>query len=529
MKRRILRAAALAALALGLAGTPALAQKYGGTLNSLLAGNPPSLSIHDEATVWTTWPVMPAYSNLVLYDSLKARESLETVVAELAESWQWSSDNRQLAFRLRQGVTFHDGKPFTSLDVKHTFDLVRGALKLKTKLSPRKLWYFNVDDIVTNGDHEVTFKLKRPQPSLMAMLATGFSPVYPAHVAPAELRTRIMGTGPFMMKEVHPDRYILLARNPRYFVPGRPYLDAVRYDVVPKREARLAALAAKQADVDVPSETSKPFMEALKGLAPDITFVPTTRTEFMNIILNTRKAPFDNPRLRLAVSLGLDRAAFAKSVYQGGLLPGGVMIPPPDGGWGLARDQLAQLPGYGDVARDKARAREIMASLGYSATNPLRIKVVTRATAYYVDAATWVVGVLKDIWIDAELQQVDTAVLYGMFARRDFLVALFSTGAGADDPDVQFYENFGCGSQRNYSDYCNLELQKRYDRQSQTFDEGARVALVHEIDKQLVTDVARVVFGFRILYNAMWPYVKNLVPHQTHFSYGRMQEVWLER
>jgi peptide/nickel transport system substrate-binding protein len=527
MKRRILLAGALAGLA--LCGGPAYAQKYGGTLNSLLSGNPPSLSLHEESTVWTTWPVTPGYNNLLLYDSLKASESLDSVVPELAESWQWSGDKRNLTFKLRQGVTFHDGKPFTSADVKYTFDLVRGATALKMKFSPRTLWYFNVEDIQTHGDREVTFKLKRPQPSLMAMLATGFSPVYPAHVPPAELRARIMGTGPFMLKEYQPERYVLLVRNPKYFVPGRPYLDSVRYDVVPKRETRLAALAAKQSDVDVPSETSKPFMEALKGMAPAIVYRATTRTEFMNVILNTNKAPFDNARLRQAVSLAFDRAAFAKSLYQGDLLLGGVMIPPPDGNWGLPPDQLARLPGYGDAASGKERAREIMAELGYSAANPLRIKLVTRATAYYVDAAVWAIGELKSVWIEAELQQVDTAVLYGVFARRDFAVALFSTGAGADDPDVQLYENFGCGSQRNYSDYCNPELQKLYDRQSQTFDPGARAELVHEIDNRLVVDVARVVLGFRILYNAMWPYVKNLVPHQTHFSYGRMQEVWLDK
>ncbi|MBI4081483.1 MAG: peptide ABC transporter substrate-binding protein [Candidatus Lambdaproteobacteria bacterium] len=512
-----------------LQATPAIAQKYGGLLNWLLEDSPPSLSIHENATIVVTGPMMPVYNNVVLFDQLQARESFESIVPELAESWRWNDGGKLLIFKLRQGIRFHDGKPFTGRDVKHTFDVVRGASRTTLKASPRKLWYANVAEIATSGDHEVTFRLKRPQPSLLAMLASGYSPVYPAHVAPAELRTRAMGTGPFRFEEYVRDRYIHVARNSEYWVRGRPYLDAIRSHIVNKKAARFAALASMQVDVDGPAITTKPDMEALKRMAPGLSFRPTTRTSFTNVVFNTKRAPFDNSRLRQAVSMALERPGFIKSVFQGGMVPGGINMPPPDGIWGLAQEMLVMLPGYGDIQRDRQEARKIMTSLGYTEDSPLRVTLNTRTSPVYVDAAVWTASELKQIWIAAEVKQLESSLWFNTLNKRDFTIALNSTGFGVDDPDVALFENYACGSLRNYSDYCNPLLEKLFEQQSMTADMARRQQMVWYIENVLLNDVARVVYGFRINYNAMWPYVRNLVPHQTNFSYSRMQEVWLDK
>jgi peptide/nickel transport system substrate-binding protein len=190
---------------------------------------------------------------------------------------------------------------------------------------------------------------------------------------------------------------------------------------------------------------------------------------------------------------------------------------------------MVLLPGYGDIETSQEQARALMASLGHGAANPLKARLTTRSSRNYVDAAIWVVSQLKDIWIDAELHQVEGAEWYGTVAKREFQFALNASATAADDPDVNFYEHFGCGSQRNYSDYCDPQAQHLFDQQSQEFDPGKRRQLVWEIDKKLVTDVARIGFGFRYQFNPRWPYVKNLVPHQTAYSWGRMQDVWLDK
>jgi peptide/nickel transport system substrate-binding protein len=414
--------------------------------------------------------------------------------------------------------------------VKVTFDIVRGkAASERLRLNPRKIWYFNVEDIVTKGDHEVVFKLKRPQPSLLAMLATAFGAVYPESLPPDDWRAKAIGTGPFMLKEFQHDRFLGVIKNPDYWVRGRPYLDGIRYNIIPARASRIAAYRNREIEIDAPSETTKPFMEALKAAVPEVEYVATARTSFSNVVFNTKRPPFDEPKLRQVLSMALDRRAFAKAVFQGGMIPGGIMLPAPAGVWGLPPEKLGNLPGYGDIEQNRAAARKIMAALGYSAAKPLKTKLATRTLVSQVDSAIWTASELKHVWIDAEVQQLETTQFYAAHARRDFTISLHSVAIAADDPDVGFYEHYGCHSQRNYSDYCPPEVQQMFDAQSALVDAKQRTELVHKIEERMIDDLPRVIYGYVIRYNARQPYVKNYVPHQTTYNYSRMQEVWLDR
>jgi peptide/nickel transport system substrate-binding protein len=180
-----------------LVGAPALAQKQGGVLHIYHRDSPASMSIHEEATFSTLIPVMGVMNNLVMYDQSKPQNSLDAIVPDLAESWSWGEDGKTLTFKLRSGVKWHDGKPFTANDVKCTVDLLLGKGSAKLRLNPRGGWYHNVEDVTVNGDPEAVFHLKRPQPALLALLASGYTPIYPCHVAPAQMRQHPIGTGPF--------------------------------------------------------------------------------------------------------------------------------------------------------------------------------------------------------------------------------------------------------------------------------------------------------------------------------------------
>jgi peptide/nickel transport system substrate-binding protein len=144
------------------------------------------------------------------------QNSLASIVPDLATEWHWSEDGKELTFPLRRGVKWHDGRPFTAADVKCTWDRLRGADADKFRINPRKAWYRNVEDITTNGDFAVTFHLKRPQPYLIALLASGQSPVYPCHLSTAQMRTHPIGTGPFKFVEYKPNERIKVTRNPDY-------------------------------------------------------------------------------------------------------------------------------------------------------------------------------------------------------------------------------------------------------------------------------------------------------------------------
>src|SRR6266446_4328378 len=160
----------------------AWAQKPGGVLKLSHFDSPASMSILEESTRAALQPMMGVFNNLVMYDQHVAKSSLETVVPDLATSWSWSEEGTELTFPLRQDVKWHDGKPFTAQDVKCTWDLLTSKSGEKLRLNPRKSWYRNLEEVTVNGDYEVTFRLKRPQPSFLALLASGWSPVYPCHV-----------------------------------------------------------------------------------------------------------------------------------------------------------------------------------------------------------------------------------------------------------------------------------------------------------------------------------------------------------
>src|SRR5215469_10384309 len=158
---------------------PAAAQKSGGILKVYFFDSPASMSIHEEATIAAQGPMMGVFNNLVMYKQDVPQSGLQSIVPDLATDWSWDEDRTQLTFRLRPGVKWHDGKPFTAKDVVCTFDLLTGKAAEKLRINPRKAWYRNLEGVVPNGDSEVTFRLKRPQPSFIALLASGFTPIYP--------------------------------------------------------------------------------------------------------------------------------------------------------------------------------------------------------------------------------------------------------------------------------------------------------------------------------------------------------------
>ncbi len=522
-------AMALLGVVLVLGSASGQTPKRGGILNAMQAEDlPAGFSIHETATILGLWPVMPCYSNLVLFDPLEPRETPETIIPELAEKWSWQDGYRNLVFFLRKGVRWHDGAPFTSADVKYTFDVVREApdAPAKLRINGRKEWYGNVEAIETPEPHTVIFRLRRPQPSLLTMLASGYSPVLPAHVPLTALRTKCVGTGPFRLKQYVRGQMIELERNPDYFVKGRPYLDGIRYPIITERGTRQAALQAGRLDISLPTEMTKTMAETLKNAAPAIVITETPHSGSDNVILNHKRPPFDNVHVRRAVTLALDRRAWAQ-VRHG--IPSSAMPARPLALWGLSAPELSKIPGYRDPVRDRADARRLLAEAGFGPGKPLRAELATRSWALQVDLAVFVQDQLRQVGIETTLKQMESAVWYPALARRDYTLGANLTAVGVDDPDALLYEQYKCGSMRNSTDYCNPEVDRLIDLQSQELDPKKRLALVLRIQRQLEDDVAKPMLGWRYAYFARWPYVKNLVPHAPVYNFARMQEVWLDR
>jgi peptide/nickel transport system substrate-binding protein len=517
-------------LLIGLAvAAAANAQQAGGILKFGWFASPASMSILEESTFATQRPMMGVFNNLVMYKQDVKQNSPQSIVPDLATSWAWNEEGTELTLPLRQGVKWHDGKPFTAADVKCTIALLQGTAKEKLRINPRKSWFNNVAEVTTKGDYEVTFHLKTPQASLLAMLATGWTPIYPCHVPPQQMRLHPIGTGPYKFVEFKANQSIKVTRNPDYWKKGRPYLDGIEYAIIPDMSTRLLAFISGQNDVQ--TGISIPQLKDVKAQAPQAICDIFTPNVPRNLLVNPAVKPFDKPELRRAMSLTLDRKAFLDILAEGQGKIGGAMQPLPDGLWGMPPEILAALPGYGqDVAKRRAEARTIMEKLGYGPDKRLAVTVSTRNIPFYRDPAVILIDQLKQIYIDGELKMLDTTQWYPMLVRKDYTVAVNITETAVDDPDPTFYENYVCGSQRNYTGYCNKEVDKLVDRQSVETDVAKRKQLVWQIEKKLVEDDARPMLFYQNSAYCLKPDVKGYtVMVNSIYNNSRFEDLWLDR
>ncbi len=509
-----------------------MAQKPGGVLRSYIWDNPPSASIHEEATISTVFPFMPVFNNLVMFDQTKLEAGLDTIVPDLATSWAWDDSKTKLTFKLNQGVKWHDGKPFTAKDVKCTFDLVSGLVKSDDfRKNPRRVWYHNVKEITVNGDSEVSFQLNAPQPSFLALLASGYSPVYPCHVAQRDMRTKPVGTGPFKFVEFKRNESVKLAKNPDYFKKGLPHLDGIEYRVIDNRSTRILAFIAGDLDLTFVSDVTVAGLKDVSAKAPKAVcqFVPSNNT--INMIVNAGAPPFDKPEIRKAMALALDRNAFNTILAEGKSSIGVVMLPGPEGKWAMPADVLAAIPGYNpDTAKNIAEARAIMEKLGYSATNPLKVKVSTRNIPLYRDPAVIFIDQMKKIHIEGELDVVDSTIWHAKVQRKDYSVGLNTTGVGVDDPDVNLVENYTCKSDRNYTGYCNAEVDKLIFAQSRETDLAKRKQLLWQAERIIAEDVARPIILHNRAATCFHSHVKGVTSHENSlYNSWRMENAWLDK
>jgi len=355
MVRAWIGCAAAAFLSILIAGE-AVAQKQGGILRIHHREAIPSMSIHEEGTISVVLPMMGVFNNLVVYDPAVPQNSLKSIIGDLATEWSWANDNKDLVFKLRPGVTWHDGKPFTAADVKCTWDLLTNKAKEPFRLNFRAGWYFNLAEVTTEGDLQATFHLKRPQPAFLALLASGFTPVYPCHRSPVEMRRAPIGTGPFKFVEYKTGQSLKLERNQSYWKKGRPYLDGIEYTVIPNRSTAILSFVAGKVDMLFPYEVTIPLLKDVKQQVPDAHCEIGAENVAPNVLINP-VPPFDKPEMRRAIAQTLDRKAFIDILGEGKGDMGGAMLPPPEGLWGLPPEELRKLPGFSpDVAR-RARRR----------------------------------------------------------------------------------------------------------------------------------------------------------------------------
>jgi peptide/nickel transport system substrate-binding protein len=530
---RVLRAAAaaMAFLVTLSASQPGVAQKRGGILRMYTPDSPASMSPHEEATVFSQGPMAGVFNNLLMFDQHAKQSRLETVVPELATGWSWNEDGTALTLPLRQGVKWHDGKPFTAKDVLCTWDLLMETGSDKFRVNPRKTSFKNLEKVTANGDYEVTFHLKRAQPAFLNLISNGFAPIYPCHVPAAQMRQNPVGTGPFKFVGYKPNEYIKVTRNPDYWKPDRPYLDGIEYTVIRNPATAVLAFVSGQVDMTFPNQLTVALHKDVRTQAPQAICEQTPDGGVnRHLLINRDVPPLNNLELRRAMALSIDRKAFVDIISEGQGDIGGVLQPPPGGLWGLPPELLKEMPGYGsDVQKNQAEARIIMQKFGYGPEKRLNIRVSTRDLQGYRDAAVLLIDQLKQVYIDGELDPVETASYFPKIRRKDFTVALNLQTSGPDpDPILDLF--YGCGSSLNWDGYCNPEVDKMIERQSTEGDQEKRKQLLWAIERKLAEEFARPIIFYTRGGTCWQPYVKNVsLMVNSIFNANRREDWWLDK
>jgi len=278
-------------------------------------------------------------------------------------------------------------------------------------------------------------------------------------------------------------------------------------------------------------QLSIPQLQDLRNQAPQAQCDVVMDNNSRDLIVNRAKTPFDNIELRRAIALSLDRQVFIDILTEGQGAVGGTILPPPDGVWGMPPDVLYKLPLYGpDVAKNRAEARAIMQRLGYGQDKRLAIKMSTRDVPGYRDAAVIAISQLREIYIDGELEVIDTANWFPRVIRRDYTVGVTVAEGGLDEPDQKFYETYVCDANRNYTGYCNDETDRLIDRQSMEADPEKRRKLVWEVERKLAEDASRPVLLYSRFATCMQPRLKGLTTMtNSRFNGWRIEDVWLDQ
>uniref|UniRef100_UPI003100F1B1 ABC transporter substrate-binding protein n=1 Tax=Neorhizobium sp. EC2-8 TaxID=3129230 RepID=UPI003100F1B1 len=313
MKRRFFlagTAAVFAAPALGLAQTAKPAK--GGTLR--ISVDQAASVIHPLLT-----RVNPEYLvTELLYSNLTRLKVDMSVEPDLAESWTANGGLTEWTFKLRKGVTFHDGSPFTAKDVVATFK----AILDPATASPGRNNVGPITDVVAVDDTTVLFKLSGAYADLPVAMAYTNARIIPASIATGDLKslsTKAVGTGPFKLVSYEPDRLIVVERNPNYYDPARPYLDRIEVQVFPDISAEGSAMIA--GNIDIISTLQPTEYLRLDG-NDGVEVLRTPSGQFCNINFGCDTAPFNDPRVRRAIALTVDREAMVGFVTEGFGTPG---------------------------------------------------------------------------------------------------------------------------------------------------------------------------------------------------------------
>ena len=458
MRRRVLTLTLAALVGFGLAQS--------GTLELAVDSSPAGLDPH----------IITAFSSTAIlgqiYDGLMEVNADLQLEPALATGYTVSPDGLTYTFTLRQGVTFHNGRPFAAADVVYSYE----RLIATETGSPMASRFAQVDTAVALDDHTVQFTLKGPfAPFLYNSV---FLTVVPREVVEehGNLQQVAVGTGPFMLSEIVPDTYTLLTANPNYYRDGEPGVAALRYNIVPEASTRAAGLrtGAYHLIPDVDPATAETL-----GNVPGVNLLGIQELSYTLIGMNTSRPPFDDPLVRRALNLALDRDEIVEAVYYGNAVPGGPLSP------GLV-DWALPVSEFDCYAADPVAARELLASAGYP--DGIDFEIVTLGSLrVVVDTAQVAQAQLAAAGFNATVTVEEVGNFVQRWRNGDF-DAFASLNGGNPDPDGYLDRTFRTGGSTNVFKYSNPAVDTLLTAGQQATDFATRQGIYADLQRALACD-----------------------------------------
>ena len=519
----------IVAVALMMSSFAAKAQEAGGTLAFLVQPEPPTLASY----VSTSGPiglVMPK-----VYEGLFDYDNDGKMVPMLAESYEMSADGKTVTFKLRKNVRWHDGKPFTSADVKFTI------LEVLKKVHPRGPNSFReVSRIDTPDDHTAIFHLDNPAPYMMRSFSAYESPMVPMHllegqdVKSASLANNPVGTGPFKFVEWKKGQYIRLDKNEDYWQEGLPYLDRIVGRFIPDASTRTAAM--ENGEVMYAAYNAIPNIDAVRLKERDDIGVTTDGYSMINpmalIEFNTIEGPFVDPAIRRAISTAIDRRFMIDTIFFGYGKPATSALSSNF----KATNLHAAMPNYPETG-DVAAANAMLDAAGYAKdANGVRMRAVLDIIPYGEDwrrAGEYLKQVMGDIGIEVELRYEDVPTwLKRVYHNYDFEMNI-NYFYQLPDPVLGVHRHYGTNQIRqgthfvNSSRYSNPELDALLDSGSKEPDAAKRTATYKEVQEILAQDMP-VVNLFELEFLTVYNTQLKGAYGSAMGAYGSFREAWLD-
>jgi peptide/nickel transport system substrate-binding protein len=475
------------------AGSPSMAAEkpqYGGTLTQVVGADLPSYDGHQEYTYSVLYATAPHYNLLLKFDP----DNYPKIIGDLAESWTISKDQKAYTFKIHKGVKFHDGSLLTARDVKASYD--HFIFPPQGVVSTRKAFYSMVEKVEAPDDRTVVFHLKWPAASFLGSLASPWNFIYKAEILakdPQWYKKNVMGSGPFKFVEHVAGAYWAGKRNEDYFVKGRPYLDGFRVVFIRDRGTRAATIRGGRVHADFRGEiTPGQRDEIVRALGDKIQVQETNLITATTTLFNTEQKPFNDPRVRRALTLAVDRWAGSKTLQKisnekdvGGLLR-------PGSEFAMSEAELTKVAGFSkDIAASRKEARRLLREAGVP--EGFSFELIRPPTPNYEPQAIFFIDQWRQVGLNVTQKGQEWGLHDADLRKGTYKVAFSAIAGFMDEPDLQFIIFLSADkSPRNFGRYTDRVLDDLYERQSRTMDPVERKKLCHQFEKRVLDEMAYV-------------------------------------